>query len=397
MMRYINLLILLLVVGIFTTAQQPKATGPCAPCYSDDPSAVLLVVNDATIPETGTGSKGASQYVADVYRTLRKVPAVNVAHVNIAMSGDNPVAFDSWNITCDSFKADLRAPIKTHLENNGIKNQIRYIVPTYGVPTHVNGCLNIDKQSQSGISVDGMLAQMYRTDADTVLRSNPYYSSFAASIPSKFRTQTFSYRMYLVSRLDGPSAVAAATLAVKAVTAEKNGIDKLDGFGYFDWRHIGGTQDATVSNANSLCTAAGFDCVLNDQVASGGMITNGADALWVWGWYSGNATNDVYTFKPGAVGSQLTSYTANNIRGGGNGNWCKLFIDRGITATWGATNEPTTAGYANGDSVLNRLWNGNGLNFAEAGWSSAPQTGWMMVFIGDPLYRPRFHTGEEIR
>ncbi len=392
-MRYIALSILSSGLLFY---QVPKPCAVCAPCFSDDPASVLLVVNDATIPETGTGSKGASQYVADVYRTLRRVPSRNVAHINVALSGNDPVAFDSWNITCDAFKSQIRAPIKTHMESEGIKDSIRYIVPTYGVPTHVNGCLNIDKQSQSNVSVDAMLAQMYRTDADTVLRPNAYYNSVASAMPSKhFAAFSTTYRQYLVTRLDGPSALVSATLAVKAVTAEKNGVDRTTGVGYFDWRHIAGTPDATVSSAYNLCVAAGFDCILNDQTVTGGMITDGTDALWVWGWYSGNATNDVYTFQSGAVGSQLTSYTANNIRGGGGGNWCHLFLTRGITATWGATGEPTTAGFANGDALLNRLW--NGYNFAEAGWSANPYTGWMMVFVGDPLYRPRFYTGEEIR
>jgi uncharacterized protein (TIGR03790 family) len=38
----------------------------------------------------------------------------------------------------------------------------------------------------------------------------------------------------------------------------------------------------------------------------------GANALWAWGWYGG--ATDAYRFVNGAIGAQLTSYTANTIR-----------------------------------------------------------------------------------
>ena len=146
-----------------------------------------------------------------------------------------------------------------------------------------------------------------------------------------------------------------------------------------------------MSAAYDLCVSAGMQCILNDQTVSGGMIGDAPNTLWAWGWYSGPSVNDVYTFVPGAVGAQLTSYTAVSIRRSAAGAWVPLWLERGITATWGATGEPFTFGYAMGHGLLNRLW--NGFSFGDAAYLVCPRLGWKMVFVGDPLYRPRFIDG----
>ena len=358
-----------------------------SPTPSDDPASVLIVVNDLTPAEEGTGELGASEYVAEVYRAARGIPAGNVVHISqpLACCDNDPHHFDSTHISYANFVQYIRTPIQEYMAANGLTNSIRYIVPTYGVATHIS-----DKYD--GASVDAFLAQMSRADPQNGLRQNPYYASNPTTLPGRFKDVTLSYRMYLVSRLDGPSALYAAGLATKAIEAERLGVRALaaSGTGYFDRRGISSVPEKLVEdsivNSKNYCDSAGFTCTLNNQAVSGQMITDGSNALWVWGWYTANTTNDVYTFAPGAVGTQHTSYTANNLRAVTGGNWCSLFITRGITATWGATAEPFVGYYALADGVFYRLW--KGYNFAEAGWSSSPYTGWMMVFVGDPLYRP---------
>jgi uncharacterized protein (TIGR03790 family) len=130
-----------------------------------------------------------------------------------------------------------------------------------------------------------------------------------------------------------------------------------------------------------------FTSVLNDQSRIGSMIRKAPRTLWAWGWYSGPATWDGYEFVEGAVGAQLTSYTANSVRTMMPGTWVPLWLQAGITATWGATGEPTLAGYAMGDNLLSHFW--MGYNFAESSYLAAPALNHKMVFIGDPLYAPR--------
>ena len=94
----------------------------------------------------------------------------------------------------------------------------------------------------------------------------------------------------------------------------------------------------------------------------------------------------MHQFVEGAVGAQLTSFTAVRIRGPSPGAWAPLWLEAGITATWGTTAEPYVSGYALGDVFFAAFF--SGLNFAEAAYQAAPQLNWMMTFIGDPLYAP---------
>jgi uncharacterized protein (TIGR03790 family) len=196
--------------------------------------------------------------------------------------------------------------------------------------------------------------------------------------------------MYLVTRLDGPSPEIAVDLVDKSMRAETN-LKASDGVAYFDYRHVGCCDalykaDQTVLRAYELSQAHGFRSVLNDQTKSNHMIQAAPETLWAWGWYSGPTTSDVYQFVDGAVGAQLTSYTADGIRVPRPGAWVELWLRRGITATWGATAEPTVEGYADGDTFFSHFW--SGYNFAESSYLASPALNHTMVFVGDPLYAP---------
>jgi uncharacterized protein (TIGR03790 family) len=190
----------------------------------------------------------------------------------------------------------------------------------------------------------------------------------------------------LVSRLDGPSAVAAAALVDKAIEGEANGVK---GTGYFDYgptQPLGGTSLA----AYQFCAAVAppQTCVLNDQSVSGHMIQSAPNCAWAWGGYDLGAANaGVYSFVTGAVAAQMNSNSANCIRSMCPGSYAAAFLAQGVTATWGAVAEPFTAGYATGDILLDALW--RGFTFGEAFYIACPQLNWMMTAIGDPLYRPK--------
>jgi uncharacterized protein (TIGR03790 family) len=124
----------------------------------------------------------------------------------------------------------------------------------------------------------------------------------------------------------------------------------------------------------------------------------GANAMWVWGWYS--TATDAYRFLPGAVGAQLTSYTADRLRTPNNpdpkraslnedrwqGNWVPRMLEEGITATWGAVTEPYATLYARGPNVFDHLW--AGYNFGDSFYIAQNALRWTMLAVGDPLYAP---------
>ncbi len=104
---------------------------------------------------------------------------------------------------------------------------------------------------------------------------------------------------------------------------------------------------------------------------------------------------------PGAVGAQLTSFTALTIRTPANpdpamrelanvrwaGNWVPRMLEEGVTATWGATNEPYATFFAPGGNVFDHLW--AGYNFGDSFYIAQNALRWVMVAVGDPLYSPK--------
>src|SRR5258708_7406875 len=352
-MRNWQMIPFLLLAGLALSSNCAGAT---------DPNTVLILVNDLVPPETGTGSTGASVYVGQYYAARRGIPLSNIVHlsVRLACCDNDPKAWDSWNIDWQTFDTSIRTPLKSFLESNGLTTTIKYIVPTYGIPLRTRlGAPYPAGLEPDSVSVDSFLTTLYAgTDAPFLL--NPY----AVSQPAYSKNHFDQWRnpqgwpMYLVSRLDGPGATVATGLVDKAIAAETT-VGKNDGIGYFDYQHNGNypVTDGTMIGAYNLAVAQGLRAVLDDQSIAGHMIHSAPQALWAWGWYSGPFDWDGYEVVNGAVGAPLTSYTPNTITALGTpGTWVPLWLLAGITATWGATGEPYTSGYANGDNLLNHFW-----------------------------------------
>lgn len=368
-----------------------------------DPSTVLVLVNDLTPAESGTNGTGASVWVGQYYAAQRGIPAQNVLHLSVQGNScgsppngcidNNPASFDSYNIPWSRYDGSIRQPVKAYLEANGLKTKIKYIVPVYGIPFQLLDLAqpetaNVDAWPTNSFSLDAFLASMY-SGQDNLLISNPYAVSDPGYFKAHFQdwVNPQGWPMYLVTRLDGPSALIAAGLVDKAKQGEASlQINTTEGTGYFDWKGTANFPDTSMQNADTLAGKRGFAHVLNNQSVTNQYIQSAPDTLWAWGWYRINTCSTCYGFVSGAVGAQLTSYTANNIRAITASGWVPLWLSQGITATWGATTEPYTTGYALGDNLLQHFW--YGFNFAEASYQAAPSLNWNMVFVGDPLYAP---------
>jgi uncharacterized protein (TIGR03790 family) len=349
----------------------------------DDPATVLIIVNDATPPEAGTNGVGASVWVGQHYAAARGIPTSNIFHINYGgWNGliTSPQDWSNYYLDWDSYVGLIRDPLRQFLATNNLTDKINYIVPTYGVPfkTEIGNLAD-----QTNLSIDSYLATL-NSDASNTFESNPYHATGYTDLTRPhFRdfTNTGGTKIYIVSRMDGPSAVEAASLVDKAMSAEQS-LRVGSGMSYFDT--FGGTTGKAVSfdNAYHATLAAGFPSTEN---ISGNMTTHAPNTQFAWGWYGSDT--GAYTFLNGAVGAQLTSYTANQIRtAGGVANWVPNWIHAGITATWGATGEPYTNGYTMGDVLLNEFY--HGYNFGESALLATPFLHWMMIFVGDPLYAP---------
>jgi uncharacterized protein (TIGR03790 family) len=358
---------------------------------SPEAGTVLILVNDAVPKAPGTGAKGASVWVGETYASRRGVPFNQILHLDIPLGccDNNPLDWDSWNMDWARFETTIRQPVANFLARKGMAEKIRYIVTTYGIPLRTWDAAH----KVEGLSVDSCLAAL-NSGLGTVPLRNPYYLPLNREGRHIADWQSPApWRIYLVTRLDGPTPQIAAALVDKAIRAEPL-LKPTDGVGYFDWRHATDPKDPyyaadqTMLNAYHIAQSLGFASVLNDNGnVPAKMLHHAPRTLWAWGWYSGPVTWDGYEFVEGAVGAQFTSYTAGSVRTMMPGTWVPLWLKAGITATWGATSEPYVWGYASGDILLKRFW--SGFNFAESAYMSAPVLNHMMVFLGDPLYAPQ--------
>jgi hypothetical protein len=67
--------------------------------------------------------------------------------------------------------------------------------------------------------------------------------------------------------------------------------------------------------------------------------------------------------------------------------WCKKMLEHGVCATIGPVYEPYLAAFPRPEEFFSLLLRGE-LTLVECYSLTNPYNSWMMVLIGDPLYRP---------
>jgi uncharacterized protein (TIGR03790 family) len=230
---------------------------------------------------------------------------------------------------------------------------------------------------------------------------NPYYAHAQAKAGlyprfvalANYRARPEAKTIYSVWRLDGASPALAKGLVDKALTAEEQG---ATGQACFD-RRFGdlaaiadkgyGSGDWQLHRAAQFARQAEFVVIEDAHEAEFGTPPAPArcdDALLYAGRYSLNNYNDAFSWRPGAIGIHLDSASAANPRGGRN--WSANAIMKGITVTAGAVDEPFLQGLPRPDGIIRNLL--DGANVGDAFLRNTLWLKWMIINIGDPLYRP---------
>lgn len=220
---------------------------------------VLVIVNDRSRPEPATGGLGASLWVGQYYAAKRGIPAANIFHVKTTTDEA---------ISLEDYKAQIETPLRKFLDahDGAMRSRILYLVPTYGVPVRI---------AQS-FAVDSVLSVMYlgHDEAKPPLR-NPYHAPPGSRPPhfdawSDRSDAAGGWKMFLVTRLDGPSAAIARGLVDKALAAEPS-LTLKSGVAYFDMQ---GTRepkewqyaiDEEIQQAAETSQRRGFETVLHVQ------------------------------------------------------------------------------------------------------------------------------------
>jgi uncharacterized protein (TIGR03790 family) len=222
---------------------------------------VLVLVNDRMPSEIGTGKTSASVFVGNYYASKRNIPVGNVIHLRT--STEEAISYEDY-------QAEIETPLRKILDGNdgAMRKKILYIVPVYGMP------LKTGKNGQT-VAVDSLLSALYMTPPTLIRFPNPYAAGIGSRPPhfdvwADQREASGLWKMFLVSRLDGPSAAIAQGLVDKAIAAE-SGLSTQSGTGYFDYQ---GTRapseplyasDEDMLRAAKLSQSRGFTTVLNTQ------------------------------------------------------------------------------------------------------------------------------------
>jgi uncharacterized protein (TIGR03790 family) len=203
---------------------------------------------------------------------------------------------------------------------------------------------------------------------------------------------------YVVGRIDGADAAAARALVDRTRQAESLAASGgLTGTVYVDGNrglpHATSTTNAydsaewSLIGVENLFRGLGKPVVADynsEEFGTAPAPLTAPDALYYAGWYSYFNYNDVFTWRPGAIGAHLDSASAQDFRG--SRSWSAMALRRGVTATFGSVNEPYIDGIARYDEFFAYVT--RGASIGEALYQSAPYGGWMIVLVGDPLYRP---------
>jgi hypothetical protein len=111
------------------------------------------------------------------------------------------------------------------------------------------------------------------------------------------------------------------------------------------------------------------------------------DAMLYCGWYSLRKYVDAFTFVPGAVGFHIASFEAISLKRPNERGWCKGLLEDGVAATLGPVAEPYLQSFPPPADFFGLLLTGE-FTLAECYAYTVNFNSWMLMLLGDPLYRP---------
>ena len=361
--------------------------------FADDPlAAKTLIVYATNSPD--------SVAVKDHYVQARfsQPASANVC----AISPPDP---NAALLTETDFVNSIKTPIRNCLNTAG-KTKILYIVLAYIQPYIINfnrayGYYAMDSyladiwDQYSTLDFNPVPAATHRYYADVQNQGNLYvpFISF-----DTFRSQPRSLLYYSVWRLDGATPAIAMGLVDKATQTMNTAsgaacIDRNRGDMNFVLDAGYGAGDWDLHRAGVFLSQAGFAVTEDPNTDEFGMgaapakcPSTGDPVGFFSGWYSLDNYNgaSVFNWAPGALGFHLDSLSAHDPRGGTN--WSANALLNGITVTSGAVGEPYLEGLPRPAGVYRNLL--EGANVGDAFLRNTRWIKWMIVNIGDPLYRP---------
>ncbi|MCH2176699.1 MAG: TIGR03790 family protein [Lentisphaeria bacterium] len=387
-----------------------------------DGSKVLIVYAEDCTSDVDENGVQDSLQVAQYYQQKRNVPSQNI----VGISGDNSSYSDMYNT--------IFTPIKNKISSLGGTDSVDVILLSTELPFNY-------KASHGTVSLDSLLIGLNNWDSSgsniNYRRTNPYLERNPTFGNDNGNFDHSLYKLsgtdiYLVTRLDTPRGVIGAmNLVDQALYGEKfigTNSGQMTGTVYVDSRQsrpYGSTREEANAylSTNSYVTSGSYggysptdhniaytqtyvdgtgfpfkwqlDDANNNLIGTPGLLfhdgtpaESAPDAFLYAGWYGYDDYRDVFEWLPGSVACDLNSSSLNEAQfyNTHTQNWGTQALMNGVTCVSGAINEP----YTNGATRPNILTWGmlNGFTYAEASSMATPYISWMVVSVGDPLYRP---------
>ena len=348
-------------------------------CVGLVPENVFIVVN-----ETETKSVPLALY----YAQKRGIPEAHIIHVRTTTEE-----------VCsrDEYEREIASPVRGFLQSSGLKDvSSSCVVLMYGIPLRIvasreNGSKKLGQLRQiedTGASVDSEIMLVYESNYPrSGWIENPLL--IGADNQNVFVDKT---TMIMVSRLDGPSPKVVKRIIDHSLEAEKNG---LKGTAYFDARwpevmtdHMSGYAqfDKLIHQAARKVRKFGVMPVVLDSAKALFPEKSCPEAALYCGWYSLGNYIDSFQWTPGSIGYHVASSECTTLKKQNSRVWCKMMLEKGITATMGPVDEPYVQAFPHPDIFFECLL--KGMCLAESYLKSIPFLSWKMVLVGDPLYTP---------
>lgn len=395
-------------------------------CLALEPDEILVIAN-----RNAARSVGLAKY----YMKKRKLPEENLIKLWV-----------TDNETCSRYDYEKKivAPVRRYLEKVNPAWRIRCLVIMYGMPLKIappkltnkekneieglnnqkhelkNQLQNLKKHSSISSNYSNKTTNLKRElniinkkiskfkrksdrssslDSEIALVMNKEYS-LAGWLPNpyfiSFNKQKFLIgkdKVLMTSRLDGPSDEIVKRIIDDSINAETDG---LKGIAYFDarWPDPGdkkvsgyGFYDKSIHlAADTFKKNKIMPVVKND---TGELFNYGEcpESAIYCGWYRLANYVDAFVWQPGSIGYHIASSECTTLKRKNSRVWCKMMLEKGISATVGPVGEPYVQAFPVPEIFFGFLADGN-LTLAECYIISIPYLSWKMVLIGDPLYRP---------
>jgi len=351
-----------------------------AALFAQGPENVLLVVNQ---------NSEASRVIGDYYALRRAIPPGNILRIEVTEDEE----ISRW-----IYENQIETPVGRFLRENGLADQILYIVTTLGVPLKIEGTTGRDGRAAS---VDSELALLYgRLNGEQYNTEGPLPNPFFGRRDTPFAHPRFP--IYLVTRLAAYSVDDVRAMIDRSLAARNRGRVILDLSSDSDGPGNDWLRTASILLPEDRVMVEESEEVIYDQ----------RDVIGYGSWGSNDPNRHRrhlgFRWLPGAVATGYVSTDGRTFQRPPEdwtfGTWQDRsgwfaaspqsltadLVAEGATGASGHVYEPYLSTTPRPEYLFPSYLAGRTL--AESFYMALPALSWMNVVVGDPLCRLRPET-----